>query len=69
MWYLLILGAFGNHYEHPSSSLKNREADMTNPNIYHSIDEKIDHVYDEIKQNDVKGNCKKFSSFNNYKHQ
>lgn len=30
-------------------SLKNREADATNPNIYHSID-KFDHVYDEIKQ-------------------
>ncbi|RZC34482.1 multiple epidermal growth factor-like domains protein 10, partial [Asbolus verrucosus] len=34
-------------------SLKNREADATNPNIYHSID-KIDHVYDEIKQKDIK---------------
>lgn len=34
-------------------SLKNREADATNPNIYHSI-EKIDHVYDEIDQKKVK---------------
>lgn len=34
--------------------MKNREADLTNPNIYHSIDEKVDHVYDEIKQKDAK---------------
>ncbi|VEN52896.1 unnamed protein product, partial [Callosobruchus maculatus] len=34
-------------------SLKNRDADATNPNIYHSI-EKLDHLYDEIKQNDMK---------------
>lgn len=33
--------------------LKNRDADATNPNIYHSI-EKLDHVYDEIKQKDYK---------------
>lgn len=37
--------------------LKNRDADMGNPNlnVYHSIDEtdgkKVEHVYDEIKQN------------------
>lgn len=30
--------------------LKNRDADATNPNIYHSVD----HVYDEIKQKDIK---------------
>lgn len=35
------------------NSLKNRDADATNPNIYHSIG-KLDHVYDEIKQKDVK---------------
>lgn len=34
-------------------SLKNKDADATNPNIYHSL-EKLDHVYDEIKQKDVK---------------
>ena len=34
-------------------ALKNKDADSTNPNIYHSI-EKLDHVYDEIKQKDVK---------------
>lgn len=33
--------------------LKNKDADATNPNIYHSI-EKLDHVYDEIKQKDAK---------------
>lgn len=32
---------------------KNLNADMTNPNVYHSIDENFeDHVYDEIKQKD-----------------
>lgn len=29
--------------------MKNREADLTNPNFYSSID---DHVYDEIKNKD-----------------
>lgn len=44
--------AFGLQFD-----LKNRDADMGNPNlnVYHSIDEndgkKIEHVYDEIKQN------------------
>lgn len=33
--------------------LKNKDADATNPNIYHSID-KLDHVYAEIKQKDTK---------------
>lgn len=35
------------------NSLKNRDADATNPNIYNSI-EKVDHVYDEIQQKDCK---------------
>lgn len=45
-------GAYGLQYD-----LKNRDADMGNPNlnVYHSIDEmdgkKVEHVYDEIKQN------------------
>jgi hypothetical protein len=43
----------GSYSSDELQSLKNREADATNPNIYHSID-KIDHVYDEIKQKDVK---------------
>lgn len=52
-------------------SLKNKDADATNPNIYHSL-EKLDHVYDEIKQKDVKDigklirlvqNSKKFFDF------
>lgn len=34
--------------------MKNRDADLTNPNIYHCIDEKVDHVYDEIKHKDAK---------------
>lgn len=30
---------------------KNMHADLTNPNVYHSIDENSEeHVYDEIKQ-------------------
>ncbi|CAH2071184.1 unnamed protein product, partial [Iphiclides podalirius] len=34
----------------PFSSLKNKDADATNPNLYHCIDDdKLDHVYDEIK--------------------
>ncbi|XP_013138696.1 PREDICTED: multiple epidermal growth factor-like domains protein 6 [Papilio polytes] len=34
----------------PLSSLKNKDADATNPNLYHCIDDdKLDHVYDEIK--------------------
>jgi hypothetical protein len=43
-------------YDH-LASLKNKDADISNPNmnVYHSIDEmdnkKSDHVYDEIKQN------------------
>lgn len=53
MFYLIILdlGSY-NRYD-----LKNRDADMGNPNlnVYHSIDEmdgkKVEHVYDEIKQN------------------
>lgn len=45
-------GAYGLQFD-----LKNRDADMGNPNlnVYHSIDEtdgkKVEHVYDEIKQN------------------
>lgn len=38
--------------------LKNREADSTNPNIYHSID-KLEHIYTEIKQKDAKDIGKK----------
>ncbi|KAJ2951925.1 hypothetical protein O0L34_g4177 [Tuta absoluta] len=35
----------------PLSHLKNKDADATNPNLYHCIDDdnKLDHVYDEIK--------------------
>lgn len=49
----VIIGMFAGHYEPPN--MKNRDADLTNPNIYHSIDEKmVEHVYDEIKQKDAK---------------
>lgn len=33
-------------------SEKNLQADLTNPNLYHCIDEKDYHVYDEIKNKD-----------------
>lgn len=55
---LCLTGMFGSHYE-PPIGMKNRDADLTNPNIYHSIDDKVDHVYDEIKQKDVKEPGKK----------
>lgn len=42
-------GAYGLNGD--LNSLKNKDADATNPNIYHSL-EKLDHVYDEIKQKD-----------------
>lgn len=29
--------------------LKNRDADLTNPNLYHSIEDFKEHLYDEIK--------------------
>lgn len=33
-----------------SSSFKNREADLNNPNIYHSLDDlKSENLYDEIE--------------------
>lgn len=38
------------------SRLKNKDADATNPNIYHSLD-KLDHVYAEIKQKDIGKYC------------
>lgn len=39
------------------SSLKNKDADLTNPNLYHCIDDdnKLDHVYDEIKHKEGYG--------------
>lgn len=38
---------------------KNLNADMTNPNVYHSIDDNFeDHVYDEIKAKDNPGKLK-----------
>lgn len=56
--------------------LKNKDADMANPNlnVYHSIDEmdgkKIEHVYDEIKQNNDSDydldNSRPTSTYNKY---
>ncbi|KAF7278127.1 hypothetical protein GWI33_008745 [Rhynchophorus ferrugineus] len=43
--------SYGSQYDE-FSRLKNKDADATNPNIYHSI-EKVDHVYDEIKHKDI----------------
>jgi hypothetical protein len=38
-------------------SLKNKNADLDNPNMYHSIDDlngtKVEHLYDEIKQKEA----------------
>lgn len=50
-------GAYGLHYDH-TASLKNKDADSGNPNVYHSIDEMdskktAEHLYDEIKQNNA----------------
>lgn len=43
---------------------KNLNADMTNPNVYNSIDENFeDHVYDEIKQKDFYPGKKKILKF------
>ena len=48
-------GAYSLQYDH-TASLKNKDADLGNPNVYHSIDEMdskktAEHLYDEIKQN------------------
>lgn len=49
--YLLLYNfAFSIAANDPLSHLKNKDADSTNPNLYHCIDDdKLDHVYDEIK--------------------
>lgn len=44
-------------------SHKNFQADMTNPNLYHSID---DHVYDEIKNKDGYKDLGKLSKIMNF---
>lgn len=45
----------------PLSCMKNKDADATNPNLYHCIDDetKLDHVYDEIKHKEGYGNTYK----------
>lgn len=47
----MFLGASGGFDD--LNALKNKNADATNPNLYHSLD-KLDHVYDEIKHKDNK---------------
>ena len=44
-------GAYTLQYDSQLMKEKNREADLTNPNVYHTIE---DHLYDEIK---IKGGC------------
>lgn len=47
----------------PLSSMKNKDADAHNPNLYQYEDDdnKLDHVYDEIKHKEGYGNYFKFS--------
>ncbi|XP_038223185.1 protein draper [Zerene cesonia] len=47
----LRMTATGSNGSYDPMSLKNKDADATNPNLYHCIDDdnKLDHVYDEIK--------------------
>lgn len=50
-------GAYGSQCNNNNNNtMKNRDADVGNPNVYHSIDEMdnkkaAEHLYDEIKQN------------------
>lgn len=40
----------------PMSSIKNKDADANNPNLYQYVeDNKLDHVYDEIKHKEGYG--------------
>lgn len=49
---VFLAGAYAINYN-TDMLQKNFNADMTNPNIYHSIDENFeDHVYAEIKHKD-----------------
>lgn len=41
-------GGSNDNYD-PMSSMKNKDADAYNPNLYQYDDNKLDHVYDEIK--------------------
>lgn len=50
--YFSSAGAYAINYN-TDMLQKNFNADMTNPNVYHSIDENFeDHVYAEIKHKD-----------------
>lgn len=47
----ITAGAYSVNYNNDIMAQKNLKADLTNPNVYHSIDENNEeHVYDEIKQ-------------------
>ena len=57
----VLLGAYRLTHEHPTFT-KNREADAgnLNVNVYHTIedlqdDQKVEHLYDEIKQKEGQG--------------
>lgn len=53
--YLNLAGAYTINYN-TDMLQKNLNADLTNPNVYHSIDDNFeDHVYDEIKAKDNPG--------------
>jgi len=49
--YFRFSGACALTFQHPISA-KNWGADMNNPNlnVYQSVDDKVEHLYDEIKQ-------------------
>lgn len=48
--FVILAGAYAINYS-PDMLQKNLNADLTNPNVYYSIDENNEeHVYDEIKQ-------------------
>lgn len=45
--------------------MKNRDADLNNPNVYHSIEDlpKVEHLYDEIKAKEAAGMWKNFNFY------
>lgn len=50
-----------------TSSFKNREADLNNPNIYHSLDDlKSENLYDEIEDKKFATAGKKSLNKNDY---
>lgn len=54
-------GAYGITYQ--GALAKNRDADLGNPNVYHSIEDlkQVEHLYDEIKAKEAgRYSCKEF---------